>query len=141
MADGSCMMATAVQCADATGTYQGDETSCDPNPCPQPVGACCFSGGSCMEDVEAACDVMGGVFQGGETVCDPNSCTQDCGTFFPGDMDGDLDVDGDDIQGFINAMINQSRDASDVCPGDFDGSRMVDAPDVVGMVAALLAAP
>ena len=35
-ADGSCLIETAADCVTAGGTYQGDDTACDPNPCPQP---------------------------------------------------------------------------------------------------------
>jgi hypothetical protein len=33
-ADGSCQIETAADCVAAGGTYQGDGTDCDPNPCP-----------------------------------------------------------------------------------------------------------
>jgi hypothetical protein len=35
--DGSCTITTS---ADCTGTYQGDGTPCDPNPCPPPLPDC-----------------------------------------------------------------------------------------------------
>jgi hypothetical protein len=38
--DGSCGIQTASACNQANGTYQGDGSTCDPNPCP-PAGACC----------------------------------------------------------------------------------------------------
>ena len=34
--DGSCIEVTAVDCTAAGGVYQGNDTSCKPNPCPQP---------------------------------------------------------------------------------------------------------
>ena len=34
--DGSCQVLTQSDCTGVGGTYQGDGTSCDPNPCPQP---------------------------------------------------------------------------------------------------------
>lgn len=37
MPDGSCFEDTNANCAAAGGTYEGDGTTCDPNPCPQPV--------------------------------------------------------------------------------------------------------
>ncbi len=40
--DGSCSVTTQIACTSAMGTYQGDGTDCDPNPCPSPD---CCSGG------------------------------------------------------------------------------------------------
>ena len=34
--DGSCSESTQSDCESASGEYQGDGISCDPNPCPQP---------------------------------------------------------------------------------------------------------
>ena len=73
--DGSCQVLTADDCGLAGGTYFGDDTVCDPNPCPQPpaTGACCFEDGSCTVTTEADC---GGAYQGDDSVCDPNPCPQ-----------------------------------------------------------------
>jgi hypothetical protein len=51
-------------------------TVCDPNPCSQPMGACCFPDGSCQVTTEANCQ---GTWQGMGTVCDPNPCPQPTG--------------------------------------------------------------
>jgi len=137
--DGSCTTVTAAQCASAGGAYQGDGTACDPNPCPQPWGACCYSGGSCIEGSPTDCSAAGGVYDGNGTTCTPNSCEQACpGPFVLGDMNGDDDVNGGDIQGFVDAIMRGSREAVDVCPADFDDSLIVDLGDLPGMVAALL---
>ena len=74
-ADGRCEELTQASCAAASGTYQGDGTTCSPiNPC---VGACCFMDGSCQQVIsQAACDALGGNYQGDGTVCDPNPCPQ-----------------------------------------------------------------
>ncbi len=74
--DGSCQVLTAEDCSGAEGSYQGDDSSCDPNPCPQPEGACCFDDGSCVVQTEAKCDAGSGVYQGDFTSCDPNPCPQ-----------------------------------------------------------------
>jgi hypothetical protein len=34
--NGSCQIMTMTQCVDAGGAYEGDDTVCEPNPCPQP---------------------------------------------------------------------------------------------------------
>ena len=46
-------------------------TVCNPNPCPQPTGACCYQDGSCQVTTQAACI---GEWMGMNTVCDPDPC-------------------------------------------------------------------
>ena len=77
-ADGHCDRLGEAECTAAGGTYQGDNTACDPNPCPQPpdTGACCFADGSCQVETAADCATAGGTYQGDGTVCDPNPCPQ-----------------------------------------------------------------
>ncbi len=70
--DGSCGVESAESC---NGTYEGDGSSCEPNPCPQPIvlGACCAIDGGCLLVAQADCS---GTYQGDGTVCDPNPCPQ-----------------------------------------------------------------
>ncbi len=64
-----CSQATQAEC---TGTFQGNGTTCSPDPCAPPVvGACCAASGSCTTTTPAACV---GTFQGNATVCTPNPC-------------------------------------------------------------------
>jgi hypothetical protein len=60
-------------CTGSGGTYKGNGTVCDPNPCltPPPTGACCAGDGSCSITTSAGCT---GTYQGDGTVCDPNPC-------------------------------------------------------------------
>ncbi|MCZ6542334.1 MAG: M12 family metallo-peptidase [Planctomycetota bacterium] len=75
--NGSCSEETQADCISLGGTYQGDGTSCSPNPCPQPpTGACCFGNGSCSEETQADCISFGGTYQGDDTICSPNPCPQ-----------------------------------------------------------------
>lgn len=69
--DGSCVTTTQASCAVAGGTYQGDNTSCSPNPCLQPpLGACCYDDGSpCQDLTQAQCQAGGGNWQGAGTTC------------------------------------------------------------------------
>ena len=69
-----CEILTADECAAAPGDYQGDGSFCDPDPCPQPIGACCLTDGSCIEVVEDECTAAGGSFFGPGSVCDPSPC-------------------------------------------------------------------
>jgi len=73
--DGTCLILPQTDCVNQSGSYQGNGTSCTPNPCPQPVGACCLSDGSCLELTSANCTAQSGVYQGDTTTCTPNPCT------------------------------------------------------------------
>ncbi len=69
-----CVVTDQETCESGGGVYEGDDTVCDPNPCPPPVdpeGACCFADGSCVVSTEAGCE---GSYEGDDTVCDPNPC-------------------------------------------------------------------
>ena len=77
-ADGGCGIADESSCTADGGTPDTGVSSCSPNPCPQPIGACCNLDESCSEAVEAAeCLAGGGVFQGGASACSDTSV--DCG--------------------------------------------------------------
>jgi hypothetical protein len=53
--------------------YQGDNTTCSPNPCPPPpgVGACCVNG-DCIVVSASECAAQGGEYQGDGTMCTPD---------------------------------------------------------------------
>lgn len=72
--DGSCSIFTESDCLAQGGTYYGDGSTCDPNPCPPPVGACCLEGGTCIVMSEEICLGQGGIYYGNGTVCEPNPC-------------------------------------------------------------------
>jgi hypothetical protein len=61
-----CTMVASGTCS---GTYQGDSTSCSPDPCPMPTGACCWSAGGCTLAAPSDC---AGAFQGPGSVCGDN---------------------------------------------------------------------
>jgi hypothetical protein len=46
--DGNCQILSSADCTTQGGAYEGDGTTCSPNPCPQPEGACCFLDESCL---------------------------------------------------------------------------------------------
>ncbi|MEZ4649415.1 MAG: hypothetical protein R3E97_11670 [Candidatus Eisenbacteria bacterium] len=68
-----CYVWTQAECNTFGGVYQGDDTECDPNPCPT-TGACCDSAGDCTIVFESDCTDGGGTFKGESTICDPNPC-------------------------------------------------------------------
>ncbi len=72
---GECFLVLLEECDDIGGLFQGKGTSCDPNPCTQPVpGACCFFDGRCEFLNPCICESDGGHFQGGDILCDPDPC-------------------------------------------------------------------
>ena len=72
----TCSITTEEHCGVISGVYQGDDTTCDPNPCV--TGACCKQsfGGimSCEQLTETECISDGGVFQGVGTLCETTHC-------------------------------------------------------------------
>jgi spore coat protein A len=72
---GTCSVLTQFDCGLQGGAYQGDGTTCTPNPCPQPTGACCLAGAVCVVVTQASCTSQGGVYQGNGAPCSPNPCT------------------------------------------------------------------
>lgn len=61
--------------SECVGTYQGDNTSCVPDPC-EVEGACCLSDGTCMMGRASACP---GVYQGDASACGTMACPQPTG--------------------------------------------------------------
>ncbi|NNE08813.1 MAG: multicopper oxidase domain-containing protein, partial [Gemmatimonadetes bacterium] len=70
----SCAVVTAVDCAAGSGVYQGDGTTCSPDPCVVPIGACCFDDGTCIDTTAAECASQGGTYQGDGSACAPGLC-------------------------------------------------------------------
>ena len=72
--DGTCSVLDPTTCSLQGGVYQGDGTSCTPNPCPQPTGACCLPNGTCIDTDSTSCASQGGTYQGDGVPCSPNPC-------------------------------------------------------------------
>jgi spore coat protein A len=74
-ADGSCSVVLDPGGA-CGGDYQGAGTTCDPNLCPQPTGACCIPDASatCNELTAVDCATAGGTFQGESVACSSVEC-------------------------------------------------------------------
>jgi spore coat protein A len=73
--DGNCSVVPSPG-GTCTGTYQGDGSSCTPNLCPQPTGACCLPNATatCSEVTEASCSAQSGTFQGNLSTCAAATC-------------------------------------------------------------------
>ncbi len=98
LVDGACTL--AVDAAGCSGVFQGTGTACEPNPCPQPSGACCtLATGACAITTPSQCTT--GVFQLAG-VCDPNPCPQRGPTRFA--VIGDYGVDNGNQLAVANAV-------------------------------------
>jgi spore coat protein A len=77
-ANGDCALEPMSSCSAQGGTPDPGASSCELNPCPQPIGACCNLEETCSDPVARdVCESAGGVFQGGGSACtDPGV---DCG--------------------------------------------------------------
>ena len=72
--DGSCSVLSVTDCANASGTYQGNGTNCVSNPCPQAPSACCFNDGSCAVLSDFDCMAQNGTWQGPDVLCANADC-------------------------------------------------------------------
>lgn len=70
---GECISLMEANCEAGGGSFMGDDSVCDPNPCP---GACCFIDGHCEMFSEIDCVLFEGGWLGQATVCNPNPCPQ-----------------------------------------------------------------
>ena len=72
---GACCTASVCSVSDqgsCGGTYQGNGSTCSPDPCAAPAtGACCDGVGGCTVGIQGAC---AGTYQGNGSVCSPNPC-------------------------------------------------------------------
>jgi hypothetical protein len=82
--DAQCIVTTQTDCTDTyNGTYMGDDTTCDPNPCPPSgQGACCVhdnAGNSfCVIATQVECvQQLQGVYFGDGSLCTPDLCPKD----------------------------------------------------------------
>ena len=73
--DGRCQLMVRDECTAAGGEFQGEDTVCQPNPCPQ-VEACCFEDGHCEDLLSGICMERGGVPEGAGTDCATFECPQ-----------------------------------------------------------------
>ncbi|MDH3255117.1 MAG: multicopper oxidase domain-containing protein, partial [Acidobacteriota bacterium] len=76
--DGDCSVLESDVCSGQGGTPFVDVATCEPNPCPQPVGACCNADESCSDAFgRSECEAAGGLFQDEGSLCSDTEV--DCG--------------------------------------------------------------
>ncbi|MBN2561984.1 MAG: S8 family serine peptidase [Phycisphaerae bacterium] len=129
-------------CDDGIQNQGEDRIDCG-GPCPP---CDCLSDEACDDNVFCTgvetCDGYGHC-QAGSDPCPGQECREEaevcCDTLLAdGDMNGLDGCNGDDIQLFVDALLEGSTDPSKVCPGDFSNNGVVDLADIDGMVDALL---
>jgi hypothetical protein len=64
----SCQVVTEAECTVLKGSYGGNDTTCEPNPC-DPAGACCASNGDCTDTTLSLCLDGDGFFQSPSSSC------------------------------------------------------------------------
>jgi spore coat protein A len=76
--NGDCSLDDASTCSGQGGGTNFGTNSCEPNPCTQPVGACCKIDETCGDPIARdVCEAGAGIFQGAASACsDPGV---DCG--------------------------------------------------------------
>ena len=71
--DGSCLLLQEEMCSNLGGAWHPEWDSCDPQPCNQPVAACCV-GDQCLVATAAECRGLEGAWHPGSPDCSPNPC-------------------------------------------------------------------
>ena len=69
-----CGVVTSASCASVGGVFQGNGTSCSPNPCVVVTGACCADSATCSEGTQTDCITDGGTYQGDGSTCGMVTC-------------------------------------------------------------------
>ena len=104
-----CVITTPTLCQMHGGTYAGNGTTCGPDQCPQPTGACCLldKGGKvvCEELSKSVCRQHGGTFHGVDSSCENRLCNG-C----PCDYKVDGVVNDADLQAFLIDYQNGDAD-------------------------------
>lgn len=121
-------------CVLLSGTYQGDNTSCTPNPCPGGGPDCCLG------DIDNNCVIEEGDIPGfvDALLNPPADGTPE---FCRADVNQDEAVDGLDISLFIANLIAGTSCPVSCCPGDTNGDGLLDGLDVQGLVDAIQSSP
>jgi len=102
LADGTCVQVTQMACLVADGIYQGDNSLCTPNLCPQPLLLECCLGDFNSDGIADILDIDGFV---GATLNPPPPETPDA---CRADINVDTLVDGSDISGFVDLVLGQA---------------------------------
>ncbi len=70
----NCVVMYQSQCDNGGGDWQGNNTTCDVNPCVAATGACCVDG-ACQTLSSEDCYLAGGTYNGDNVTCGSISCS------------------------------------------------------------------
>jgi hypothetical protein len=128
-----CVYMSGPLCVEQGGVYKGDGVPCVPNPCEDPIGACCEQGtGLCFPLTQADCESAQGTYMGDGVPCDPNPCSccmppiRGNINFDPGDQ-----IDISDLVYLVDYMFTNGpappcfEEADMNCDGSIDISDLV----------------
>jgi len=132
---GGCTITEQATCEGAGNVYMGDGTSCTPNPCAQPTGACCDEiTGACIVTEQSTCETAGFTYQGDGTTCTPNPCTCCNHDGIRGDVFGDPGVLVDDLTFLVDYLFKQGPTPDCLHEADANGDGDVFVDDLTLMV-------
>lgn len=138
---GECIENFGFQCVALGGDfeYQGPGTTCDPNPCTQPTGACCFGTLCFAGQTRLECTDAGGDWIGPWIDCGPpNPCEEPrC----RGDCNCDGQIDFGDINPFVLALSEGVYCDGTGYNADLDENGSVGFEDINPFVALLTSGP
>ncbi len=110
---GGCAILEEAVCLEESGTYQGDASVCDPDPC-DPGGACCLDNGSCLVRTATLCTGLGGDYLGDDTGCSADSCA----ILVQADGLGDYATIQDAIDAAVNGTVVELANGTYVGTGN-----------------------
>lgn len=98
-----CFLESEATClARGNGTFLGVGVPCGA-PC-SVTASCCLSSGACLRVTVDDCAALGGVSGAPGSECAAANCLPACTC--PGDLNLDLQIDGADIQDFVDALLS-----------------------------------
>ena len=114
-------------CGNTPNQIAGPYTTGQPEPviaptCPPATGACCL-GGTCITATESDCNAAGGTYGSDDMAC----ADANCASTIPGDVDGDGDVDTNDLSSLRSTLA--------LCASDTDMDGDTDIEDLLNVVA------
>ena len=114
-------------CGNTPTQIDGPYTAGQPEPviaptCPPATGACCL-GGTCVTTTQSDCAAAGGTYGSDDMAC----ADANCATTTPGDVDGDGDVDTDDLSSLRSTLA--------LCASDVDSDGDTDIEDLLSVIS------
>ncbi|MCG8408982.1 MAG: VWA domain-containing protein [Phycisphaerales bacterium] len=101
---------------------------------PVTIGSCCLPDNRCASVSQFMCEGLGGTYGGDGAVCVQGQCV-----LIMGDIDGDRDVDGDDMSLFVMVLLGiDTGNPAHIPPCDLNEDCSIDGRDIQAFVEARL---